>query len=71
MKEKIFKVLNRLRNKKVFIAVISGILLILVNTGLITEEISENYLSIFNTAFSIGIALGVFSDSRTDQEKEE
>lgn len=56
------KMWTRIRNKKVFMAVASGILLILVNLNVIDAAIVENYESTINTALSILVALGVFSD---------
>lgn len=71
MKEKLIKVLKRFKNKKVLVATVSGIALILVNTGVITSDISDKYMATFNTLLSVLVALGVVSDSRSDDEKEE
>lgn len=56
------KVLTRLKNIKVLTAVASGILLILVNIGLIDMAMSEKAMGIFNTILSIGVAVGIFGN---------
>lgn len=56
------KLLVRLQNKKILVSVISGILLILVNTGVITVDMSQSVDVTVNTALSILVALGIVSD---------
>lgn len=69
MKEKIIKVLKRFKNKKVLIAAVSGVALILVNTGIITADVSTEIMNTFNTILGIFVALGIVSDSRSNDEK--
>lgn len=56
------KLLVRLQNKKVLVSVISGILLILVNTGVISVDMSQSVDVTVNTVLSILVALGIVSD---------
>jgi uncharacterized membrane protein len=56
------KFLTRIRNVKVITAVISGILIILVNTGVIDLHMSEKITDTVNTVLGIGVTLGVFGD---------
>jgi uncharacterized membrane protein len=56
------KFLTRIRNPKVILAVCSGILLILVNTGVIDAHMSEKVTDTVNTILGIGVTLGVFGD---------
>lgn len=64
------KILNRLKNKKVFLAVASGILLILVNFQVIDIALSDKILENINIMLAIGVAIGIFSnpDSHTNKE---
>lgn len=56
------KGLVRIQNPRVMLAVISGVLLVLTNTGVLTVE-SYNYVNdILNAVFSLFVGLGVFSD---------
>lgn len=63
------KVIKRLKNKKIALAVASGILLILVNLGLIDNAVSNQVTEVVNTLLTIGVAIGVFSnpDSHLEQ----
>jgi uncharacterized membrane protein len=56
------KFLVRLKNPKVITAVISGILIILVNLGIIGVDLSNHVTDTVNTILSVGVAVGVFSD---------
>ncbi|MCS0827454.1 hypothetical protein NX029_26420 [Cytobacillus firmus] len=56
------KVLTRLKNPKVAIAVASGILLILVNFGVIDVALSEKIMDAVNTLLTIGVAVGIFAN---------
>lgn len=65
------KVLVRLKNKKVLLSVISGILMILVNVGVIDMAMSDQAMDIANTVLGIGVAVGIFSnpDTHLDENK--
>jgi uncharacterized membrane protein len=56
------KLKTRLKNPKVITAVVSGILLILVNTGLIDLEMSDKVTEIVNILLGIGVTLGVIGN---------
>jgi len=56
------KLLVRLRNGKVLLAVISGILLVLVQLGVIDVEMSHHLSIAIDTVLSMFVALGVISD---------
>jgi uncharacterized membrane protein len=56
------KFLIRIRNKKVIAAVVAGILLILVNVGVIDVQFSDKVTDIVNTLLGVGVALGIFSN---------
>jgi len=56
------KLLVRLRNKKVLLSVISGILLILVQLNVIDVAMSHSVDVVVNTVLSVLIAVGVISD---------
>lgn len=56
------KVFKRLKNKKVLLAVISGILMILLNIGVIDVALSEQIIGLANTVLSIGVAIGILSN---------
>ncbi|MCY8048437.1 hypothetical protein MOD91_18100 [Bacillus haynesii] len=64
------KLKSRLRNRKVLLAVVSGILLILVNLGLIDVELSDKVLEAVNTLLGLGVSIGIFSnpDSHVQDE---
>jgi uncharacterized membrane protein len=63
------KILKRLRNGKVLLSVASGILLILVNTGVIAADALDQYNVIINTVLSVLVALGVVSNPETPLKK--
>lgn len=63
------KILVRLKNKKVLVSVFSGIVLILVSTGVIDLEMSEKADVVFNTLLSIIIALGIVADPESHIDK--
>lgn len=56
------KLKKRIRNPKVLLAVVSGILMILFNLGLITEEVSSQVTEIVNTILGIGVSVGIFGN---------
>jgi uncharacterized membrane protein len=64
------KVLTRLKNRKVLLAVISGVLLILVNLGLIDVAVQEKVLEVVNIVLGIGVSIGIFAnpDSHVKEE---
>jgi len=63
------KVLTRLKNPKVVLAVVSGVAMILVNVGVIDMSMHEKALEITNYALSVGIAVGVFGNPESHVEK--
>lgn len=65
------KVLLRLKNKKVLLSVIAGILMILVNVGVIDVTMSDHAMDIANTVLGIGVAIGIFSNPDTHLEDTE
>jgi uncharacterized membrane protein len=52
----------RIRNPKVVTGIVSGILLILVNTGLIDTHLQDNIMKGLNTVLSLGVGFGIFSN---------
>lgn len=52
----------RLQNKKIAMAVASGILLVLVNMGVIDVEMSVKAETTVNTVLGVLVALGIVSD---------
>jgi uncharacterized membrane protein len=56
------KLLVRLRNKKVLLSVISGILLILVQLNVIDVAMSHSVDVVVNTVLGLLVAVGVVSD---------
>jgi uncharacterized membrane protein len=56
------KLKTRIRNPKVVTGICSGILLILVNTGVIDTHMSDNILKGVNTVLSLGVGFGIFAD---------
>lgn len=65
------KVLVRLKNKKVLLSVIAGILMILVNVGVIDTAMSDKAMDITNTLLGIGVTIGIFSNPDTHLENQE
>jgi uncharacterized membrane protein len=59
------KVLNRLKNTKVIIAVVSGVLAILVNLGVIGSDVSDEVLRNLNILLGLGVTLGIFGNPET------
>jgi uncharacterized membrane protein len=55
--------LSRLKNKYVITGIVSGILLILVNAGVIDTHMSDNITKAVNTILSIGVGLGIVSNA--------
>jgi uncharacterized membrane protein len=63
------KILTRLRNKKIALSVASGILLILVQTGVIGLEMSQTWDVVINTGLGVLVALGIVSDPESHVDK--
>lgn len=68
MKKVLKKIWVRLHNYKVILAVISGILLILLNTGLIDADTHDRLLEIANSVLSVLVAIGIFGDPESHVE---
>jgi uncharacterized membrane protein len=56
------KIKTRIRNPKVVTAIASGILIILVNLGVIGQDMSENISKSVTTILGIGVAIGIFGN---------
>jgi uncharacterized membrane protein len=56
------KLKTRIRNKNVILGIVSGVLLILVNTGVIGQEMSNQVTDTVNTILGVGVTLGIFAD---------
>jgi uncharacterized membrane protein len=56
------KFVTRLRNPKVMTAVVSGILIILVNTGVIDVDMSTKVMNFVNGVLTIGVSVGIFGN---------
>lgn len=54
------KLKKRILNPKVILAIVSGILVILVNTGTIDVEMSNSVTDAVNTILGLFVAIGVF-----------
>lgn len=67
------KVLNRLKNKKIALAVASGVLMLLVNMGIISTDMMNEYMDSINIVLTILMAVGVLSnpDKDTTEQTEE
>jgi uncharacterized membrane protein len=63
------KLLVRLKNKKILLSVISGILLILVQTGVIGIEMSHDVEMTVNSVLGILVAMGIVSDPESHIKK--
>lgn len=63
------KLVTRIKNPKVLLAVSSGVLLILVNLQIIDLEMSARVTDIINTVLSIGVSIGVFGNPESHVEK--
>lgn len=73
MKELLKKLSVRIQNPKVIVAVVSGALLILSNTGVVTVEHVNHISDILNTFLSVFVGLGVFGnpESHVSTNKQE
>ncbi|MED4261956.1 hypothetical protein [Priestia aryabhattai] len=63
------KIKDRITNPKVIIALVSGILMILVNLNLIDVQLSSKILDTVNTVLSVLIAVGIFANPESHIEK--
>lgn len=61
------KVMRRMKNPKIFLAVMSGLLMILFNFGLIDTPTLDKWNEFFNLILGIGIAIGIFSTPEKPQ----
>jgi uncharacterized membrane protein len=57
------QLLSRLKNRYVITGIVSGLLLILVNAGVIDTHMSDNITKAVNTILSIGVGLGIVSNA--------
>jgi uncharacterized membrane protein len=64
------KILTRIRNPKVAVAVVSGVLLILVNLGLIDAVTQGKVMDVANTILSVGVAIGIFGNPESHVKEE-
>lgn len=56
------KIKKRITNPKVFMAVCSALLLLLVNIGVIDVDMSAKLQDSVNSILTIGIAVGIFAN---------
>jgi uncharacterized membrane protein len=56
------KLLVRIQNPKVIVAVVSGLLLILTNTGVITIEHADHVSQVLDTVLTLLVTMGVFGN---------
>lgn len=56
------KIKKRIRNPKVILGIVSGILMILVNLGVIDMEISSKVTEMVNIVLGIGVSIGIFAN---------
>lgn len=61
--------MSRLKNKKVALAVVSGVVIILVNLGVMDMGMSDKVMEITNTILGIGVAIGVFSNPDSHEQE--
>jgi uncharacterized membrane protein len=71
MKTNFKQFLIRCKNPKVITGIVSGVILILVNAGIIDTHMSNNINAAVNTLLSVGVGFGIFSnpDSHIDNTK--
>jgi uncharacterized membrane protein len=56
------KIKTRIRNPKVITAIVSGVLMILVNLDIIDVHASDKVLEVVNYALGFGVTIGVFGN---------
>lgn len=59
-------ILIRMKHPKVFLAVISGIAMILVNLNIIDISVMPKVEEVTNLILSIGVAIGIFTNPDID-----
>lgn len=64
------KIAKRIRNRKVILAVASGIIMILVNLGIIGEDMSNQVMEIINMVLTIGVTVGIFANPESHIKEE-
>lgn len=62
MKTIMQKLVIRIQNPKVIVAVVSGALLILTNTGIVTVDHANHISDALNTVLTVIVGLGVFGN---------
>lgn len=70
MKSKFETLLVRLQNPKVLTALISGVLIILLNTGVITLDKANHITALANAILSVLIGVGVVGDPESHVQVE-
>jgi uncharacterized membrane protein len=65
------KVLTRLQNKTILLSVVSGIMIILLNLGVIDMEISQKADVIINTVLGVLVALGIVKNPESHVKPKE
>jgi uncharacterized membrane protein len=63
------KIKTRLTNPKVITAIVSGVLMILVNVGVIGEDLSTKVTDALNILLGIGVTLGVLGNPESHIEE--
>jgi uncharacterized membrane protein len=63
------KIKTRLTNPKVITAIVSGLLMILVNVGVIGEDLSTKVTDALNILLGIGVTLGVLGNPESHIEE--
>jgi uncharacterized membrane protein len=63
------KLKTRIKNPKVITAIVSGILIILVNTGVIDVDMSAKVQHIVDTVLGVGVTVGVFGNPESHVKK--
>lgn len=62
MKEFLQTVLIRLKNPKVIASIVSAVIMVLLNTGVITADKSSYLVTLANTILSVLIGIGVLGN---------
>jgi len=64
------KIKKRIKNPKVILAVVSGILMVLVNIGVIDTSISDHVTEVVNTILGVLISIGIFGNPESHVKDE-
>lgn len=59
-------ILLRMKRPKIFLAVVSGVAMILVNLNIIDMSVMPKIEEMANIILSIGVAIGIFSSPEVD-----